>query len=112
MKKDSNISKTEDLLKEYAVLKDIYNNSNTSQEQRNIVLYNVNNIELALKDLNKNEIEIITLKYFSGLKNIDVANQLNLTPEYICTRSKLILNKLNRCIAIQQYKDYRAISII
>jgi len=100
MKRDSNIRKTEELLKEYPVLKVISNNPNMSQEQRDIVLYNVNNIELALNELNENEVEIINLKYFNGFKNTDVASQLKLTPEYICTRSKFIVNKINRCIAI------------
>ena len=100
MKRNSEIRNTESLLKDFKVLKAICSNPNLSVQQQETASYKVNNIELAVNALSEDEIKLINLKYFDRLQNKQVAFKLKQTPEYISTKSKNIIIKLNRCMAV------------
>lgn len=91
---------TELLLRDFRVLKAISNNVDLSQEQRAEALHKVSNIEIGLNVLNDDEMKLINLRYFNGLRDIQISTILLLSSDYIGNLASEIIYKMSRCMAV------------
>lgn len=100
MKRNSNLTKIEEVLRQYPVLKAICSNPIMTPEKKEKATEIVSQIELSLSALFPQEIKIINLRYFNNIRNKELAGRLDITEQCLSMRTRKIIDKISRIIRI------------